>query len=111
MIARHLLESMCTNPRPTRAEMTDTANAVLDSADSLLLVSETSYGAFPVDSVTTACRICRNAEAAMNYSALQTFIRDFLPKPFRSVPLNLYCWLSICTAESESVLLAFYLYC
>ena len=75
IVARHLLESMNTNPRPTRAEMTDVANAVMDSADCIMLCSETATGMFPVDSLSTASRICRNAEAAMNYSSIHSFIR------------------------------------
>lgn len=70
-----MLESMVSNPRPTRAEMTDVANAVLDGASCLMLCSETSSGAFPADSFTTAVNIVRNAEHATSYASMHSFIR------------------------------------
>lgn len=66
---------MVDNPRPTRAEMTDVANAVLDGASGLMLCSETAYGMFPADSAATAASIVRNAEHATSYQAMHSFIR------------------------------------
>eukprot|EP00798_Chlamydomonas_sp_ICE-L_P024510 gene24510-10112_t len=97
IVARHLLESMNTNPRPTRAEMTDVANAVMDSADCLMLCSETSSGMFPVDSVVTAHNLCCNAEQAMNYSVIHSIMRDFTAKPFNSVEAAAVAVAKACT--------------
>lgn len=82
ILARHCLQSMVKNPRPTRAEMTDTANAVLDGVNCIMLSQETATGDFPAECVTTLSAIIRNAEAASNYTSHHCFIRDVTAKPF-----------------------------
>ena len=84
-IARQLLHSMASNPRPTRAEMTDVANCVVDGADSILLASETAVGDFPVEVVETAAAIVRNTEGACNYYAMGIFIEDFTSRPLSTL--------------------------
>ncbi|KAG6477119.1 hypothetical protein ZIOFF_066371 [Zingiber officinale] len=93
-VVTRVVDSMTDNLRPTRAEATDVANAILDGSDAILLGAETLRGLYPVETISTVGRICYEVSLQLNKNGWLKFIVKTLLSPEgnikRSLPLDLY---------------------
>ena len=78
--ATQMLDSMIRNPRPTRAEASDVANAIFDGTDAIMLSGETAIGKFPVESVSTMSKIAVHTESGLGYKKILEDMRPLIKK-------------------------------
>lgn len=98
--ATQMLESMIVNARPTRAEVSDIANAILDGTDAVMLSGETASGTYPVEAVRTMARVAEKSEVLVH---TRTFMDDPEERPTHNDPTEAVALAAVTIANSLKV--------
>ncbi|KAI9445097.1 pyruvate kinase [Lactarius indigo] len=105
MIAKCNMAGKPYNPRPTRAEVSDVANAVLDGADCVMLSGETAKGSYPIQSVLLMAETCMLAEAAICYPPLYDELRNVTARPTETVETVAFAAVAAASEQGASAIL------
>ncbi len=102
--ATQMLKSMTDSNRPTRAEVTDIANAIIDGTDAIMLSEETAVGKYPVETIEMMSKIARSTEKRRNGAGLPSNLKEFLKKTVKDSELSIADVISLNVIEAQKIL-------